>query len=96
MVSPGVGAGVSRDPRDMAKAGLPDSQSPDDANPSVGKTLVTDTTLCDGFLRWLSQPSGCGALPSEGNQGDGWDAYVMLGRATGTNAGSTFGARVPR
>ena len=31
MVSQGVWAGVSRDPRDMAKAGLPESQSPDDA-----------------------------------------------------------------
>jgi hypothetical protein len=30
MVSPGVRAEVSRDPRDMAKAGLPESQSPDD------------------------------------------------------------------
>ncbi len=28
---PGVRAGVSRDPRDMAKAGLPEAQSPDDA-----------------------------------------------------------------
>ena len=42
-----------------------------------------------------SQPSGRGALPSEGNQGDEWDAYVTLGRATGTNAGSTLGARAP-
>ena len=30
MVSRGVRAEVSRDPRDMAKAGLPESQSPDD------------------------------------------------------------------
>ena len=60
-------------------------------DPSAGKTLVTGTMLCDGFLRWLSQPSGCGALPSEGNQGDEWDAYVTLGRTTGTNAGSISG-----
>ncbi len=26
----------------------------------------------------LLQPSGRGALPSEGNQGDEWDAYVTL------------------
>jgi hypothetical protein len=37
------------------------------------------------------QPSGHGALPSEGNQGDEWDAYVMLGRTTATNAGSPTG-----
>ena len=41
-------------------------------------------------------PSGRGALPSEGNQGDESDAYVTLGRMTGTNAGSTLGACSPR
>ena len=94
---PGVRAGVSRDPRDMAKAGLPESQSPDDAKvASAGKTLVTGAMLCDDIVRWLSQPSGRGALPSEGSQGDEWDAYVTLGRTTGTNAGSTLGAGAPR
>jgi hypothetical protein len=34
--------------------------------------------LCDGLVVRLLQPSGCGALPSEGNQGDEWDAYVTL------------------
>ena len=38
-----------------------------------------------------SQPSERGALPSEGNQGDEWDAYVTLGRLTATNAGSPTG-----
>ena len=43
---------------------------------------------CDGLVVRLLQPSGRGALPSEGNQGDEWDAYVTLGRTTGTNVGS--------
>ena len=30
-------------------------------------------------------------MPSEGIQGDEWGAYVMLGRATGTNVGSPTG-----
>ena len=47
--------------------------------------------LCDGVLTSLSQPSERGALPSEGNQGDEWAAYVTLGRASGTNAGSPTG-----
>ena len=48
---PGVRAGASRDPRDMAKAGLPKSQSPDDANSaSAGKAPDTGATLCDGIV----------------------------------------------
>jgi hypothetical protein len=47
--------------------------------------------LCDGIDEGLLQPSGRGALPSEGNQGDEWGAYVTLGRMTGTNAGSPAG-----
>ena len=38
-----------------------------------------------------SQPSERGALPSEGNQGDEWAAYVTLGRTAATNAGSPAG-----
>ena len=34
--------------------------------------------LCDGLVVRLLQPSERGALPSEGNQGDEWDAYVTL------------------
>jgi hypothetical protein len=37
------------------------------------------------------QPPGPGAMPSEGIQGDEWDAYVTLPRATGTNVGSPTG-----
>jgi hypothetical protein len=37
------------------------------------------------------QPSGGGAIPSEGIEGDEWGAYVALVRMTGTNAGSPKG-----
>jgi hypothetical protein len=47
--------------------------------------------LCDGIPLVPTQPSERGALPSEGNQGDEWAAYVTLGRMTGTNAGSPTG-----
>jgi len=88
----GVGAEASRDPRDMAKAGLPEAQSPDDVKlPSAGKTPEAGATLCDGIPLVPTQPSERGALPSEGNQGDERDAYVTLGRMTGTNAGSPAG-----
>jgi hypothetical protein len=43
------------------------------------------------MVGWPSQPLERGALPSEGNQGDEWGAYVTLGRTTGTNAGSPTG-----
>ena len=47
--------------------------------------------LCGGIVEGSAQPPERGALPSEGNQGDEWDAYVVLGRMTGTNAGSPAG-----
>jgi hypothetical protein len=47
--------------------------------------------LCGGIVQGPLQPPGRGALPGEGNQGDEWDAYVVLGRMTGTNAGSPAG-----
>ena len=37
------------------------------------------------------QPPGRGAMPSEGIQGDEWDAYVTLIRTTETNVGSPTG-----
>ena len=90
--SPGVRGGASRDPRDMAKAGLPDIPIPRRRKgQSAGKTPETGATLCGGIVEGSPQPPERGALPSEGNQGDEWDAYVVLGRITGTNAGSPAG-----
>jgi hypothetical protein len=88
----GVRAEASRDPRDMAKAALPDSPISSRRNlASAGKTPDAGATFCDGNPSWPSQPSERGALPSEGNQGDERDAYVTLGRTTETNAGSPTG-----
>ena len=90
--SPGVRGGASRDPRDMAKAGLPDIPIPRRRKgQSAGKTPETGAMLCGGIVEGSPQPPERGALPSEGNQGDEWDAYVVLGRMTGTNAGSPAG-----
>jgi hypothetical protein len=90
--SPGVRGGASRDPRDMAKAGLPDIPIPRRRkSPSAGKTPETGAMLCGGIVEGSPQPPERGALSSEGNQGDEWDAYVVLGRMTGTNAGSPVG-----
>ena len=81
-----------RDPCDMAKAGLPEVQSPDDAkyHPSE-MTSETGAALCLGFTAWSRQPPERWAMPNEGIQGDEWDAYVALTRTTGTNAGSPTG-----
>jgi hypothetical protein len=51
----------------MAKAGLPEAQSPDDeADTSAGKTPETGAVSCTGIVYVLVQPPGCGAMPSEG------------------------------
>jgi hypothetical protein len=91
-------SGVRRrgDPRDMAKAGLPEAESPDDAKIRPPKDTRYRRHALQRHRVGAVAPSGRGALPSEGNQGDESDAYVTLGRTTGTNVGSTLGARVPR
>ena len=71
---------------------LPDSPIPRRRKgQSAGTTPDTGATLCRGIVEGPLQPPERGALPSEGNQGDEWDAYVVLGRMTGTNAGSPAG-----
>ena len=75
----GVGGGASRDPRDMAKAGLPESQSPGDGRSHPPEmTPGAGAVPCPGFVPWPGQPPGRGAMPSEGIKGDEWDAYVTL------------------
>ena len=74
-----VGAEASRDPRDTAKAGLLEAQSPDDERerPPERHPIPAPRFATACVVRLL-QPSGRGALPSEGDQGDEWDAYVTL------------------
>ena len=46
---------------------------------------------CDGLMEAPSQPSGPGAMLSEGIEGDEWDAYLTLQRTAVTNVGSPTG-----
>jgi hypothetical protein len=56
---PGVRGGVPGDPRDMAKAGLPEAQSPEGANATpAGKTPVTGAGPCGRVTRYLPESSG--------------------------------------
>jgi hypothetical protein len=89
---PDVRGGAVGDPRDMAKAGLLEAQSPDDESSHPPETMSeTGALLCDSIDLSLSQPSEQGAMPSEGIQGDEWDAYLTLSRTAGMNVGSPTG-----
>ena len=87
-----VRAEGSRDPRDKAKAELLEAQSPHDERerPPERHPMPAPCPATASRVR-PTQPSGRAALPSEGNQGDEWDAYVTLGRTAATNAGSPTG-----
>jgi hypothetical protein len=64
---PGVRSEALRDPRDMGKATLPESQSPDDATrTSAGKTPETGAMPCVDMAIRSTQPPEHGAIPSEG------------------------------
>lgn len=68
------------------------AQSPADARTRPSEEAPeTGATFCDGIVSRPTQPLERGAMPSEGIEGDEWDAYVTLGRTTGTNAGSPTG-----
>ena len=86
------GSDALRGPRDMAKAGLPDIPISSRCNEtSAGKIPETGAMLCIDIVERSMQPSERGAMPSEGIQGDEWDAYVTLERTTRTNVGSPTG-----
>lgn len=88
----GVGGGALRDPRDRAKAGLPESQSPGDGRSHPPEmTPGAGAAPCSGFVPWPGQPPGRRAMPSEGIEGDEWDAYITLSRIARTNMGSPTG-----
>jgi hypothetical protein len=75
----GVWGGALGDPRDMAKARLPESQCPEGASRTpAGKTSETGAAPCTGFHRCRVQPPGRGTRLSEGIQGHEWGAYVTL------------------
>ena len=81
---------VPRDPRDRAKAGLPESQSPavEDAHP-LRQRLERSATRGRSFAFRDRPPPTGGAMKNDFIQGDEWDAYVMLDTfsANGTRDG---------
>jgi transposase len=85
------GTACRGDPRDMAKAGLPEAQSPVDASSHPPERPLKPVPCSASESKVADAPPERGATPSEGVQGDEWDAYVTLPRTTKTNAGSPAG-----
>ena len=83
---------VPRDPRDRAKAGLPESQSPavEDAHPLLQRLERSATRGRSSDFRDRPPPTG-GAMKNDFIEGDEWDAYVALDTfsADGTRDGLT-------
>jgi hypothetical protein len=70
---------VLQDPRDRAKAGLPESQSPavEDAHPLLQRLKRSATRGGSFDFRDRPSPTG-GAMKNDFIEGDEWDAYVAL------------------
>ena len=72
---PGVWGEAPGDPRDMAKATLPEPQFPEGATRTpAGKTPETGAAPAPGRTGACRNPPGRGAMPSEGIQGNEWGA----------------------
>jgi hypothetical protein len=91
------GLGRLRDPRDMAKAGLPESQSPDDETmrPSERHPILTPcpATAWEDGHRNLRGVERCPARAIKEMSGTPTSRSI---RTTETNAGSTLEAAAPR
>jgi hypothetical protein len=70
---------VPQDPRDRAKAALPESQSPavEDAHPLLQRLERSATRGGSFAFRDRPPPTG-GAMKNDFIEGDEWDAYVAL------------------
>src|SRR5262249_2367459 len=79
------------DPRDMAKAGLPESQSPFDASSHPPEKPLKPVPRSGSESLLAGGPAERGATPGEGVEGDERDACVTLPRTAKTNAGSPAG-----
>ena len=72
---PGVWGGALAGPRDMAKARLPESQFPEGASHRPPERhLKPAPSSVAGSLGARRNPSGDGAIPNEGIQGNEWGA----------------------
>ena len=85
------GTARREDPRDMAKAGLPEPQSPVDASSHPPERHLKPVPRSASDSLTADAPSERGTTPSEGVEGDEWGAYVTLPRTTETNAGLPVG-----
>src|SRR5581483_12019982 len=87
-------AAAPQGPRDMAKAALPESQSPTGA---IGHPLPRHLPAAPPGHGSRSngdpEPSVWWVMPSEGIQGDERDAYVTLHRHSSEKLGIAYGAR---
>ena len=81
---------VPRDPRERAKAGLPESQSPAVERHTRCYSVLTQRPPGADCSRFCGLPPPTGrAMGNEPIEGDEWDAYVMLDTfsANGTRDG---------
>ncbi len=88
---PDVWDGALGDPRDMAKAGLPESQSPEGESSHPPERHLKPAPGPAASWNYADATSGPGAMPSEGIEGDEWGAYITLHRVNETNVGSPTG-----
>ena len=83
---------VPQDPRDRAKAGLPESQSPavEHAHPLLQRLKRSATRGRSFNFRDRPPPTG-GAMKNDFIEGDEWDAYIALDtfNSNGTRDGLT-------
>ena len=85
------GSGVSGGPRDMAKAGLLESQLPAMQLPIRRKIPDTGAASCPGISGWPGQPPGAERYPTRVLKGAKRTPTSRYTRMTGTNVGSPTG-----
>jgi hypothetical protein len=91
---PGVRDEVLRDPRNMARAGLPEAKSPEMQAAIHRKDARTGAVPCAGVPLSPAQPSGHRTMPNEGIEGDELAAYVPLDTCNKDERGIAYGTRV--
>jgi hypothetical protein len=91
---PGVRGGVLRDPRNMARAGLPEVKSPGMQAAVHRKDARTGAVPCVGIAILPTQPPGHRPMFSEDIKGDELAACVPLDTYNRDEHGTAYGTRV--
>jgi hypothetical protein len=91
---PGVRDGAVRDPRNMARAGLPEAKSPVDASRHPPERRPNRCRVLRWYRTSADATSGMRAMPNEGIQGDELAAYVPLDTYDKDERGIAYGTRV--